>query len=202
MTKPRRRKTESDESYYGRVCKLYYSNGYHIKEIASIFKLDPIEVYNYVTNGYKITTNEEREAMVRMYEQGYSYSAIAAKFNKSRACVRHRIESPATLTPNFDNNTITDRQLSRMKELASKGVPMNIIAKELGINVSSVKYRLQHFGLHKSYTRVSKEDIKEFVRLYHEGKSIAKIAKECNRGTKTVEKYLHESGCWRSRENK
>lgn len=201
MTKPRRKKNESIDAYNERASKLYYANGYHIKEIAEKLKIDKIEVYNYVANGPKITTEAEREEMISLFNKGYSYSSIAKIFNRSRACIKDRIESPAKINCGC-NSDLTDKQLKKMKELANEGKCIKDIAREIGVRDRSIEYRLSHtdVGVNRRFTYVTPAEVKKFVRLYKNGKSHNEIAKTCNRSRSTVLKYLHKAGCWRSKE--
>lgn len=201
MTKPKRLKNESIDAYNERASKLYYSNGYHINEIAKKLKIDKIEVFNYVTNTYKITTASEREEMISLFNKGYSYSAIAKIFNKSRACVKDRIERPATI--NYKRSVdLTDKQIDKIKKMAKDGKTIREIAKEIGINEKSVEYRLSHTDaeIHKKYKYVSPAEVNQYIKLYKKGKSHYEIAEICGRSRTTVSRHLHAKGYWRSKE--
>lgn len=193
LIKPRRKKDESIDEYNKRVIKLYYGDGYHIKEISNKLKIDEIEVYNCVTNGKKITTEAEREEMIHLYNQGYSYNAIGRIFNKTHSCVKERIEKPAKIICK-SNNKLTDRQLRKMTNMAKDGLSTEAIAKELGVKVSTVRYRLSHTGIREKTTHVSKSEVNKFIRLHNEGKTIKEIAKICNRGKNTVSRHLRAAG--------
>ena len=163
--KPRKKKNETVEDYNKRVIKELYNDGYHIKEIAKKLNIDEIEVYNHATNGRKITTNAEREEMIKLFNQGYSYCAIAKKLNKSRSCVKTRIESKAKFNcGKYDD--ITYKQLKKMKTMAKNGASMEKISEEVGIKLSSVIYRLSHSDIITHTTRVSKEERDTFISLY------------------------------------
>lgn len=195
MIKPRKRKNESVEVYNERAIKAYFKDGYHIKEISERLKIDEIEVYNCVAAGNKITTEAEREEMIRLFNQGYSYTAISKIFNKSRTCVSERIKNPAKLNFKGQNNNVTDAQLNNMKDMASNGETLEAISKKTGIDVVSVKYRLSHTDIRpKVVRRVSKSEVNKFIKLYKSGKSYAEIAKICNRGRNTVNRHLHKAG--------
>lgn len=200
MTKPRKKKNESIDAYNERASKLYYDNGYHIKEIAERLKIDETEVYNYVvTNGRKITTAAEREEMIQLFNKGYSYYAIANIFQKSRSCVKKRIECPAKIGYSTSND-LTDKQLKKMKEMAENGETLEAISKEIGVKVGTIRYRLDHTNMRERTTHVTPDEVKKFIRLYKKGKSHAEIAKICNRSRGAVCRHLHRAGYWRSRE--
>lgn len=184
---------ESIDQYNERVSKLYYSNGYYIKEIAKKLNIDAAEVYNYVTSGRKITTASEREEMVNLYNRGYSYSEIAVLLNKSRHCVRERIKQPSKINCKISKN-LTDKQINKMKNMVKKGESLNTIANKLGISVGSLKNRLNHCGRSKSFTYVTKNEVKKFIRLYKNGYSITKIGTMCNRHRHTVARHIHRAG--------
>lgn len=199
MGNPRKRKNESDSSFHERSSKYYYSNGYHIKEIAKKLKIDETEVYNYVTNGRKITTTAEREEMIQLFNKGYSYQAIANIFKKSRSCVKQRIEYPAKISYSTVND-LTDKQLKKMKEMAENGETLESISKEIGAGIGTIRYRLDHTNMRKHITHISKNEVKKFIQLYKKGKSHSEIAKMCNRSRGAVCRHLHEAGYWRSKE--
>lgn len=201
MGNPRIKKNESVEAFNQRSSKYYYSNGYNIKEISMKLKISEIKVYNYVAHGRKITTDEEREQMITLFNQGYSYTAIGKIFNRSRTCVRKRIQSPARVRCSNCKNIVTDSKLRRMKEMAKDGVCIETIARDLDLNLSSVKYRLHHSGLRTPNTFVSNDEVKQFVKLYKQGKSYAEIARLCNRSKSSVSRHLHNAGYYRSREH-
>ena len=199
MVKPSKKKNESIDSYNERASKLYYHNGYCITEIAKKLDIGEIEVYNYVTTGKKITTEEERQEMIRLYNKGYSYTAIAKMLNKSRSCVRNRIERPAKAKWHNSVN-FSDRQLKKMKDMCKDGAYMETISKEFGVKTSSIRYRLEHMGRSKHHTRVSQEEKELFIYLYKQGKTHEEIAEICNRNRHTVYTHLHRAGYWRSKE--
>lgn len=199
MIKPRRKKNETTEAYNRRASKLYYDNGYYLKEIAQRLNIPEIEVYNYVANGHKITTEDERNEMISLFNQGYSYNAISKIFNRSRSCVKRRIESPAKFVYNTDYE-LTDRQLKIIADMAKEDDTIEHIAQTLGIDMRYVKYRLRHIAGRKHITYVTEEEHDEFIRLYKKGKSYKTIAKECGRSVSTVARHLHDAGYWRSRE--
>ena len=201
MIRPRRKINESIDTFHERASKLYYNNGYHIKEIADKLKIDPIEVFNYVTNSYKITTSAEREEMISLFNKGYSYTYIAKVFGRSRACVKARIEKPATIN-HVRRNSMTDKQIRKMRKLSRQGKCTKEIAREIDVCEKSIEYRLKHTdaGVHKNYKYVTPEEVKLFVELYKSGKSHNEIARICNRSRSTILKYLHKEECWKSRE--
>lgn len=197
MDKPRKKKNESVNAYNERASKLYYSNGYHIAEIADRLGIDGTEVYNYVSTGKKITTEAEREEMISLYNKGYSYSAIARELNRSRSCVRQRIESPAKAKW-YNSNTLTDKQLKKMKEMLDDKKTIDDIAEAMGISKNSVRYRLNHMGKEiRHYKHIDAKEIKRFISLYNKGKTHAEIAEICNRSRTTVCKHLNDAGYYR-----
>lgn len=202
MGNPRIKKNESVEAFNERASKYYYSNGYNIKEIANKLKISEVIVYNYVAHGRKITTNEEREKMIKLFNAGYSYTAIGKIFNRSRTCVRKRIQSPARVRCSQCENTINDSKLRKMKVMAKDGVSLETIAKELDANLSSIKYRLHHSGLRTPNKFISEDEVKEFIKLYKQGKSYNQIARLCNRSKSAVSRHLHNAGYYRSKESK
>lgn len=201
MTKPKKNSSESIEAYNERVSKLYYNEGYHIKEIAKKLKINEIEVYNYVASGTKITTSEEREEMISLYNNGYSIHSIAKIFNKSRACVRKRIEKPAKVSCGPETNNTTDKKLNKMRDMAKKGFTAKDISEEIGISASSVLYRLSHSGERKPKTHVTKSELNRFIKLFKAGKTYPEIARICGRGLNTVYRHLHAAGYWRRKKD-
>ena len=194
MQKPKIKKNESLDEYNERASKLYYENGYHVKEIAKRLDMDEIEVYNYViTKGHRITTEAERREMITLFNKGYSYTAIAKIFGKSRACIKDRIERPAKINRSGSGD-LTDKQIKKIKEMAKNGAYLKTIAKELNIPVSAVRYRLSH-GIRKPHhTYVTPAELNKMIRLYKKGKNQTEIAKLCNRGRSTVHNHLHKAG--------
>ena len=199
MIKPRRKKDETIEAYNKRASKLYYDNGYYLKEIAQRLNISEIEVYNCVANGNKITTEAERLEMISLFNKGYSYTAIGKIVNRSRSCVKKRIECPAKFAYKTDRE-LTDRQLKIMVDMAKDNCTIEHIAQTLGVDERYIKYRLRHVVGRKRTTYVTEEERNKFVRLYKKGKSHRAIAKECGRGVNTVTRHLHIAGCWKSRE--
>ena len=200
MIKPRRKKNESNAAYNERATKLYYSNGYHIKEISKRLNIEEVEVYNYITTGRKITTEAEREEMIRLYNQGYTYSAIAKILGRSRACVTDRIKSPAKCKWQNSPDNLNDKQIKMIQDMAKEGMLVTAIAKEIGIRRGSVEYRLKHIGMPCKYKYVTKEEEKKFVRLYKKGLTHAEIGRICGRHRSTVYTHLHKLGYWRNKE--
>jgi DNA-directed RNA polymerase specialized sigma24 family protein len=192
MVKPKRKTGESIEAYNERASKLYYKEGYNIKEIAGKLNIEETEVYNYVAKGHKATTEAEREEMISLYNKGYTYCAIAKIIGKSYSCVRSRIERPAKIHCQ-ETFTLTDKQLNKMIDLANKGYGVEYIAKELKVKSSVIKHRLEHADRYnKTYTLVTKPEINTFIRLHKKGKSYGEIAKICGRSKTTVSKHIRE----------
>ena len=94
MVKPRKRRGETREDFIERASQEYYADGYHLTEIASKLKCDIFEVYTATIKGkYRTVTPDERDLMINMRRQGYSYSEIAKQLGRSRACVQTRIDA-------------------------------------------------------------------------------------------------------------
>lgn len=194
MQKPRMRKNESIDEYNERASKTYYTNGYHIKEIANRLKIDEVEVYNYViTKGHKITTEDERRRMINLFNQGYSYSAIARIMGKIRAYVRDRIERPAKIN-NSGSGNLTDKQIKKIKDMANEGACLCTIAEEMNIPISAVRYRLSHGIREVHHTHLSKAEKQKIIRLHKNGKSTTEIANICSRSWSTVRRCLRRVG--------
>lgn len=191
MIKPRRKIGESINNYNERVSKLYYNEGYHIKEIAKKLKIDEVEVFNYVSAAsYKITTQAEREEMISLRNKGYSYSEIARIVGKSRECIKERIEKPAKINCKVSKE-LTDKEIKKIKNMVSKGYKVEDIAKEIGISKGNVRSRLNHTDLYQpKYNRVTKEEVNKFAELHKQGKTYEEIGKICGRGKNTVYRYL------------
>ena len=197
MIKPKRLKNESIEEYNERASKLYYNNGYHIAEIAKKLKLNNVDVYNHVVhNGYRITTESERQEMIALYNDGASYSEIARIFNRSRSCVRERIKAPAK-TSGKTGTTLNDRQLKKMKDLYESGMTVEAIAEKLKVSLYTVKYRLNHIDTYRHLPRVDEKELMRFIALFYKGKSYKEIAKACNRHPTTVSKHLKAAGYYK-----
>lgn len=184
-----RKKNESVEDYNRAISKLYYGDGYHIKEIAEKLQIDEVNVYNYVSAGHKITTNEDREEMIYLHNMGYSYRAIAEMFGKSISCVKTRIAEPAKFSCQ-KSEKVTDNQLELMKDMAVNGYTLEDISKVTGIKLSSVRCRLAHTDLRKRLTYITDTEVKKMIKLFKDGKSYSEIAKECNRSKSTVYRQL------------
>lgn len=189
-----KKKKETIKECNERLCKMYYSDGYHIKEIANKLDIDIIEVYNHIT-GSNFTTTEEREEMIRLYNAGVSYKDIAEKFGKSVTCVKERIKSPTKIICGNDDEILSDKQIKKMKKMAIKGYSAEDIAKEIGISENSVLYRMSHTDIdHKVYRNLSSSEINKVVRLYKNGKSYKEIAKACKKSDIVIIKILDING--------
>ena len=197
MIKPRKKKSETTKEYNERASKLYYANGYHIKEIAQKLKINEIDVYNYVVvSGSRITTSEERDEMITLYNKGYSISSIAKIFSRSRTCVRERIDNPAKVNC-YDANKLTDDQIAKITELASMGLSIKDISSKTGINPNTIIYRLSHTNIRRPNTYVTKSEIRKFIQLFKKGKTHREIANICGRSRSTINRHLHAAGYWR-----
>lgn len=193
MTKPKKKAKESVEAYNKRACKLYHENGYLIKEITTKLKLTEVDVYNYLSNN-SITTEEERERMIKLRDQGLSIRAIAKEVGRSKTTVRTRLESPAKVNCSC-KSILNDRQMNLLSKMAKDGCSIREIAKALNMDMSSLKYRISIIDKKTSTpTRVTNKEIKRFIKLYKSGKSCSKIANICGRNETTVRKYLKQEG--------
>lgn len=193
MTKPRKEAKESVEAYNKRACKLYHENGYLIKEIAIKLKLTEVEVYNYLSNN-PITTEEERERMIKLRDQGLSIRAIAKEVGRSKTTVRTRLGCPAKVNCSC-KSILNDKQMNLLSKMAKDGYSVREIAKALNMDMSSLKYRISIIDREINIpTKVTNKEIKRFIRLYKSGKSCSKIADVCNRSETTVRKYLKQEG--------
>jgi hypothetical protein len=190
MNKPRKKKNESDEAYILRASKLYFSNGYHIDEIAERLDIPLIEAYNDVCHGHKITTEEERQEMIRLYGLGYSYNAISKIVGRSRSCVRERIKSPAKIVCTTKNR-LTNKQIKQITDMIHDGAYITTIAKDLGLPRSVVSDRVRRCGLCSPKKPIDDKEIKKFIRLHKAGYTYEAIAKKCDRCVSTVSKYIN-----------
>ena len=181
------------------IVKEYYSRGYCIKEIHEKLNIDMITIYNIVSKGHKITTENERIEMINLRNKGWSISAIARKFNKSRACVRLRLQQPAKIGCNTPVK-LSDEQISDIGAL-SKENHVTGIAKKLGLNVSCIRRRLEHFS-NLPKRKVSEKELQKFIELFEAGYTHAKIAEECHRSEKTVGAHLRAAGYYRLNKRK
>lgn len=189
-----KKRNETEKEYNERLSKMYYSNGYHINEIANKMEIDIIEVYNYIT-GSNYTTTEEREKMISLYNSGVSYEEIAKKFSKSVTCIKDRIKSPTKLVCGNSDEMLSDKQIKKMKNMAIKGYCAKDIAEEIGISENSVIYRMSHTDLdHKIYRNLSVSEMEKMVKLCKNGKSYKEIAKICKRSDIVVIKVLDLNG--------
>lgn len=194
LCKTKQKRNETTEAYNKRISKMYYSSGYHIREIAEKFDIDIIEVYNYITGSY-ITTNAEREEMIKLYNSGVSYKEIAEKFGKSVTCVKERIKSPAKIVCGNDEELLSDKQIKKMRNMAIKGYSAKDIANEIGVSENSILYRMSHTDLGcKIHRSLSASEIDKIIRLYENGKSYEQIAKACKRSDIVVIKVLNING--------
>lgn len=192
MNKPRQRKNETEEAYIKRACEEYHLHGYHIDEIAKRLDISMIEVYNHVSKGNKITTEDERNEMIHMKSIGCSYAEISRVTGKSRSCIKARIASPAKVGCRT-KHMLTDKQLKQMKEMGHDGVYIETIAEALGESRSNISRRLNQCGI-KRHIKVSKDEEKKYVKMFKNGKSATEIAKIYNRAASTVRYHLRKLG--------
>lgn len=188
---------ESHKEHIERVSRMMFNDGYHITEIANKLKCDKIEVYNSLYHTNKITDDEEREIIINLYNNGYSYREISDKLGISKACVARRIKSSAKYINTSHEYILTDRQLHNLKQWYLSGMSMAWIARKLNITSRAVKYRLIKSGIYKNnYTKsvpVTTKEEHRFNLLYKRGYTIGEISKECGRGYSIVNKVIHQS---------
>lgn len=195
MIKPRKKYKESMEDFIKRASIEYYSDGYHIAEIAFKLKCDIIDIYSIITNDckYKITTSEERDLMISMHNQGYSYSEIAKKTGRSRQCVTSRIKCPPKCYIEHGYN-LTDKEIEKMKKWYLEGKTLVWIAKQLKCSSASVKRRLNKTGTYKpnySYSvPLSNKDKIIIKKMHKNGHTINEIANEIGRHSNLISKFI------------
>lgn len=195
--KVKKLKNETKEQFIERATNLYYSDGYHLSEIADKLKCSKLTVYGIISkNGNKmITTEEERELMIALRDQDFSYRAIGKILHKSHTCVRRRIMQPAKhhITESYDYK-LSDKQLNHLKEWYKEGKTMAWIARQLNISNKSVKYRLVKANIYDPNLSVPLT-IKEKLTIKTmraTGKTISEIAITCGRKYSTIAKYLND----------
>jgi transposase len=189
MNKPRKRSKETDEAYKLRAIKLYYTNGYHIDEISERLNIPMVDVYNVVSSGHKITTEEERQEMIHLRNLGYTHSYIANIFGRSRSCIQERINSSAKCTC-ATATKLTDKQLEQIKSMIKEGMYISDIARELGVSRRTVNDRVKRCGLSSPKKPVTEKEVKRFIRLRKNGHTYKEIAKRCNRCEDTVFRHI------------
>lgn len=195
MRKPTRLKGESLSGYYERACKLLYTNGYNINEIAAKMKLTNTEVFNYTHDGIHYLTKEECERIVDMHNKGLSTTSIAKEMNVARDTIRRKINEKANAYDEYENgDPMKDAYIEAIKDLYSKGKSTQKIADELGLTEHRVRYRLIKCGLYvpAGSSKVSSKEIAKFKRLRKQGLSYKEIGKRCGRNKDTVSHYLNK----------
>lgn len=195
MVKPRKRYGETAEDFIKRASQEYYSNGYHINEIAFKLKCDIIDVYTAVTSDYKcrITTPEERDLMISMYNHGYSYSKIAKELGRSRQCVTSRIASAPQCHVEHGYN-LTDREIEKMKKWYLEGKTSVWIARQLKCSEASIRRRLNKIGIYKfnyGYSiPLSNKDKNIIKKMYKNGCTVGEIADKTGRQPNLIYKFI------------
>ena len=199
MGNVRKRKNETINEFNERATKHYYNEGYHIVEIAEKLKIDVNEVYNYiVVSRPRVTTEKERAEMIKLYNLGYTYSAIGRLLNRSRTCVRERIQSPAKCRCRR-YISVSNKQIPKIKEMIKNGATIKTISESTGISENSIKCRISHTNINsaRACSKVTKSEINRFIELYNDGNSCYKIAKICKRGETTVRRHLRRVGVYK-----
>ena len=197
MIKPRKKYGESEDDFIVRASKAYYSNGYHITEIASKLNCKVIDVYSAVIGGkFRPTTEEERDVMILMYNQGMNYTEIAKKMNRSRTCVMSRIKKPASCNVESGYD-LSDKDIIKMKEWYKSGKTVRWIAKQFDVPERSITYRLKKSGDYKKeFSRTvpltSKEKI-TIKKLYKQGKTVKEIADITGRHHNLIASHIKNS---------
>lgn len=178
---------ENKQIYIERAAKEMYCNGYHISEIANKLKCDILIIRNAVTdiNKYKITTEEERQKMINMYECGYSVKYIAKIFNRNESCVNRRIKSKAKFYKKYKEYKLSDKDINYLKKMYLKGYTLKSICKELGITYTSARRRLIKAGIWQpnlsQKIEVPNYEKNKYRSLYNKGFKVSEIAKKFNR---------------------
>ena len=194
MVEPRRKYRESKEDFIKRASQIYYSNGYHLTEIASKLKCDILDVYTATIKGkYRTVTSDERDLMISMYCQGYSYSKIAKELGRSRACVQTRIKTAPKCYVE-SGYTLSDKDLEKMKKWYDEGKTMKWIANQLKISEGSIRHRLIKAGIHEKdhslKIPLSNKDKIIIKKMYKMGKTIKEIADNIGRHHNMISKYI------------
>lgn len=195
--KPKKLKNETKEQYIVRVSKEMQNEGYHISEIASKLKCDKFKIYNIlVPEGYKLTTEEERNRMIELRNKGYSLREIGRIVGRSHTCVRSRLLSPTTLREDYIEYNINSRTLKKIKNYYNSGKSIKWISEKFNLPENAIKYRLKRAKLFKNKietNRVTEEEIELFNDLYYnKGYSMVKIAEQCKRDRGTISKYIRK----------
>ena len=199
MIKPRIRKTESREDFIIRASKEYYVAGLHIMEIVdklSAYEATTIEVYNAVVPTANVTTEDERETMISLYNQGYSIGRIARMMNRSRDCVRTRISSkPSMNIQTNSDNYLTESEVDEARRLyVDEGMGTTAIAKRFGVTRSSIVYRLRKMGVYEPWKNntyaITKKDVAKMKRYAKKGLNYNQIAEKTGHCKETVSLYL------------
>lgn len=193
--KPKKYKNETKEEYIIRASKELQSEGYHISEIAKKLKCDKFKIYNIlVPKGYKFTTEEERQEMIRLRNEGYSLREIGRMVGRSPTCVRDRILRPVTLREDYTEYNINDRTLKKIKNYYIDGKSIKWISNKFNLPENAIEYRLKKAKLFKSRrieNNVTEEEVKLFIDLYYnKGYTLTQIAKECKRDRGTVSRHI------------
>ena len=199
MAKIKRLRYETDDEYIRRASQELYANGSHVKEIVEKLKCTEEEVYNaVVAPKHRITTPEERDAIIRMVNGGYTFAEVARILGKSSRCVRNRYKTPAKRAKGGKEYELTDKELTKLKSLFEEGRTLNYIARELNISVKAVRWRLKKAGLYVSYKyrvfEISPKEIKKYKSMFKKGYTPQQICMEFGRPFKVVYKCLQSEG--------
>lgn len=178
---------EDKQSFIERTTKEMYCEGYHISEIADKLKCDILYIRNAITdiNKYKITTEEERQEIINLYEDGYSVKDIAKKFNRDETCIYRRVKSKATFYKDYREYKLSDKDINYLKKMYLKGYTLKSICKELGITYTSARRRLIKAGIWEpnlsQKIEVPNSEKNKYKSLYNKGFKVSEIAKKFNR---------------------
>lgn len=198
MANPRKRHGETREEFIERASLKYYSDGYHISEIASKLKCDIIEVYRVITNGCarRVTTSDERDLMISMHKRGWSYSKIAKELGRSRQCVANRINS-APKCHIADGYHLSDREIEKIKKWHLEGRTLVWIGRQVKCSACSIKRRLYKAGIYKfDYTYsvpLSSKDKDTIKKMHKAGYTIGAIAGDIGRHPNLISKYIKDT---------
>lgn len=199
MAKIKRKRYETDDEYISRASSELYFNGSHISEIESKLKCTKEEAYNAVVNRqYRIMSPEDRDTIIRLVDNGYSYTEVAKMFGKSPKCIRQRYKTPAKRSRGGKEYILTDKELAKIKKLFNDGMTITYIARELGISTKAATWRLKKSGVYvperSRIYEISPKEIKKYKTLFKKGLTPQQICMKVGRPYRVVYKCLQSEG--------
>ncbi|MFQ5956403.1 MAG: helix-turn-helix domain-containing protein [Candidatus Brocadiales bacterium] len=108
---------------------------------------------------------EQQEEIVRLYQEGVSVHAIAAKFHVSQEITKRILDLKGVYA-------LSKRQEEEIVRLHCEGLSLRAIADKFSIQPQRIQRMLQRKGIRI----ITEEQKNEMVRLYQEGLSLATIA--------------------------